>query len=81
MDWLNKRWALSMWSRLVGMVAWSIFMILTMTVLEDKWSHALVQVALVILTFVFVIVIPDKIIFQEYLVNRTTQSKSKEKAL
>ncbi len=69
---VNKRWAISLWSRLIGLIFWGIFVNLSVTFFKDTYLHVFIEVFLVILTFVFIIIIPDKIIFREYLVDRKT---------
>lgn len=70
MNWLNKRWALSLVSRFVGIISWGLFTISTMVMQENTWSNTLIQLILIIATFAFIIIIPDKIIFQKYLVKK-----------
>lgn len=64
----NKRWDYSIWSRYLGIMLFGIFSIFTVTTAKDIWSHALIQLLLVLGTCIFTIIIPDKIIFQEYLI-------------
>lgn len=70
----TKRWAYSLWSRFLGLIFWSWFTLFSIGA-KDIWTHAIFQVILVILTFVFLIVIPDKIIFGKYLVEKKVKRK------
>ncbi len=64
----TKNWNKSCYSRFVGLGFWTAFMLFTFNA-KDIFSHAIIQVILVILTFYFIIVLPDKIIFGQRLVD------------
>ena len=64
----TRRWRISVISRFIGIIVWSLFMLFTVYGAKDIWLHALIQVLLVILGMFLIIIIPDKIIFQEFLV-------------
>lgn len=72
----TKRWGISVWSRFVGIMFWTAFILFTIEA-RDIWSHAIIQVILVLLTIICIMIIPDNIIFGKYLVKRRNLNQSR----
>jgi len=66
----NQRWKISAWSRFIGIIFSWAFLLFTEHGAKDNIPHALIQVALLFGCFLFVIAIPDKIIFGKYLTKK-----------
>jgi len=70
----TKKWHISLWSRFIGIFFWTPFILIADNVQENNWSIALIKLCLVILSFIFIIIIPDKIIFGKYLCGKKNKT-------
>lgn len=65
----THKWRMSGVSRIIGIFMWTIYLLYTIYYAEDIWSNALIQVFLVVMTFYFTMVLPDKLIYGDRLVS------------
>ena len=72
----TRKWGYSLWIRFFGIIVWTIFIAFTL-IAEDVWIDALIQGCLVILTFILIIVLPDKLMLGERLVDKSKSARRK----